>query len=185
MSEYTTVYLRHKNMPLLKKKEHPSHEECQSQSKEDLMKVIREIDEYNKQVAKSLGCKLFYLTTTPSRELTVLPCSPSPSVLTNVLLEEVLCFYKEEIEHCKKAIAKNKEDIARCHAVGQACAVVHTVGHAIGYPIYDLTSIVYQYGIEHCVKAVEARKQEYMDRLFYWREHWKEYEGEWAEFMLS
>ena len=39
MSEYTTVYLRHKDMPLLKKKEHPSHEECQSQSKEDLMKV--------------------------------------------------------------------------------------------------------------------------------------------------
>ena len=113
MSEYTTVYLRHKDMPLLKKKEHPSHEECQSLSKEDLMKVIREIDEYNKQVAKSLGCKLFYLTTTPSRELTVLPCSPSPSVLTNVLLEEVLCFYKEEIEHCKKAIAKNKEDIAK------------------------------------------------------------------------
>ena len=37
MSEYTTVYLRHKDMPLLKKKEHPSHEECQSQSKEDLI----------------------------------------------------------------------------------------------------------------------------------------------------
>ena len=109
MSEYTTVYLRHKDMPLLKKKEHPSHEECQSQSQEDLRKV----DVYNKQVTKSLGCKLFYLTTTPSRELTVLPCSPSPSVLTNVLLEEVLCFYKEEIENCKKAIAKNKEDIAK------------------------------------------------------------------------
>lgn len=77
------------------------------------MEVICEIDEYNKQVAKSLGCKLFYLSTTPSRELTVLPYSPSPSVLTNVLLEEVLCFYKEEIEHCKKAIANNKEDIAR------------------------------------------------------------------------
>ena len=103
MSEYTTVYLRHKDMPLLKKKEHPSHEECHSQSKEDLPPA----DEYNKQVTKSLGCKLFYLTTTPSRELTVLPCSPSPSVLTNVLLEEVLCFYKEEIENCKKAIAKN------------------------------------------------------------------------------
>lgn len=113
MSEYTTVYLRHKEMPLLKNKEYPSHEECQSLSKEDLTKVIREIDEYNKQVAKSLGCKLFYLTTTPSRELTVLPGSPSPSVLTNVLLEEVLCFYKEEIEHCRKAIAKNKEDIVR------------------------------------------------------------------------
>ncbi len=103
-------------MPLLKNKEYPSHEECQSLSKEDLMEVIREIDEYNKQVAKSLGCKLFYLSTTPSRELTVLPYSPSPSVLTNVLLEEVLCFYKEEIEHCKKVIAKNKEDITRLEA---------------------------------------------------------------------
>ena len=73
MSEYTTVYLRHKEMPLLKNKEYPSHEECQILSKEDLMEVICEIDEYNKQVAKSLGCKLFYLSTTPSRELTVLP----------------------------------------------------------------------------------------------------------------
>ena len=40
-----------------------------------------------------------------------------------------------------------KEDIAMCHAVGQACAVVHTAGHAIGDPIYDLTSIIYTYGI--------------------------------------
>ena len=60
-----------------------------------------------------MGCELFYLSTTPSRELTVLPYSPSPNVLTNVILEEVLCFYKEEIKHCKKAIAKNKEDIVR------------------------------------------------------------------------
>ena len=113
MSEYTTIYLRCKEIPLLKYKEHPSYEEYQKSSKEDLMKVNREIDEYNKQVTKSLVCKLFYLSTTPSRELTMLPWSPSPSVLTNVLLEEVLCFYKEEIEHCKKAIAKNKEDIAK------------------------------------------------------------------------
>ena len=113
MSEYTTVYLRHKDMPLLKKKEHPSHEECQSQSKEDLMKVIREIDEYNKQVAESLGCKLFYLSTTPSRELTMLPWSPSPSILTQGLLDEILYFYREEIDNYKNAIAKNKEDIAK------------------------------------------------------------------------
>ena len=113
MSEYTTVYLRHKEMPLLKTKEQPSHKECKSLSKEDLTGLIREIDEYNEQVAKSLGCELFYLSTTPSRELTVLPYSPSPNVLTNVILEEVLCFYKEEIKHCKKAIAKNKEDIVR------------------------------------------------------------------------
>lgn len=51
-----------------------------------------------------------------------------------------------------------KEDIAMCHAIGQACAVVHTAGHAIGYPIYDLTSIIYKYGIESCSGEVEKKK---------------------------
>lgn len=76
-----------------------------------------------------------------------------------------------------------KEDIAMCHAVGQACAVVHTAGHAIGYPIYDLTSIIYQYGIENCTRAVEARKQEYIDKIFYWKMHCENDKGEWAAFM--
>lgn len=80
---------------------------------------------------------------------------------------------------------KCKEDIAMCHAIGQACAVVHTVGHAIGYPIYDLTSIVYKYGPENCSQVVEARRQEYMERLFYWKEQLNEYKGEWAGFMLK
>lgn len=86
------------------------------------------------------------------------------------------------------ALAKEfdcKEDIAMCHAIGQACAVVHATGHAMGYPIYDLTSIIYKYGIENCFKAVEERKQEYINRLFYWNEHLNEYKGEWAEFMLK
>ena len=34
------------------------------------------------------------------------------------------------------------EDIALCHAVGQGCSVVHTEGHAMGYPIYELTALV-------------------------------------------
>lgn len=78
-----------------------------------------------------------------------------------------------------------KESIAMCHAIGQACAVVHTAGHAIGYPIYDLTSIIYKYGIENCSRAVETRKQEYINRLFYWNEHLDEYKGEWAEFLYK
>lgn len=77
-----------------------------------------------------------------------------------------------------------KEDIAVCHAIGQACAVVHTAGHAIGYPIYDLTSIVYKFGIENCLEAVEMRKQQYIDKLLFWNEHFNDYQGEWAEFML-
>ena len=78
-----------------------------------------------------------------------------------------------------------KEDIALCHAIGQACAVVHTVGHAMGYPMYELSAIVYRLGIESCAEAVEQRKQEYINRLFYWSEHVCDYEGEWADFMLD
>ena len=86
------------------------------------------------------------------------------------------------------ALAKeldSKEDIALCHAIGQACAVVHTAGHAIGYPMYDLSAIVYRFCIESCAEAVEQRKQEYINKLFYWNEHIDDYEGEWADFMLK
>jgi len=48
-------------------------------------------------------------------------------------------------------------DIARCHAVGQACSVVHTVGHALGYPMYELSAIVLELGLDDCREAVEQR----------------------------
>ena len=86
------------------------------------------------------------------------------------------------------AVAKElycKEDIALCHAIGQACAVVHTAGHAIGYPMYELSAIIYRLGIDDCRETVERRKQEYIDKLFYWHEHVGDYEGEWADFMLK
>ena len=70
------------------------------------------------------------------------------------------------------------EQIAR-----QACAVVHAASHALGYPIYDLTSIIYRLGIHHCIDAVERRKQEYIDKVFYWSEHFAEYSREWADFL--
>jgi len=78
---------------------------------------------------------------------------------------------------------EEKEDIAVCHAIGQACAVVHTAGHAIGYPIYDLTAVIYRLGIENCAEAVEKRKQDYIDRLFYWNAHCGDYKIAWAPFM--
>lgn len=96
-------------------------------------------------------------------------------------------FAQRKILDCH-AFAKEidcKEDIAICHAIGQACAVVHTAGHALGYPIYDLTSLIYRYGIEECQHAVEQRKQEYIDRLLYWHEHISDYQGTWADFMLK
>ena len=92
---------------------------------------------------------------------------------------------KREILNCH-AFAKDitsLEDIALCHAVGQACGVVHANGHAIGFPIYELTSIVYRLGIEACKAHVESRKQEYIERILYWKEHYLEYSGAWADFL--
>ncbi len=90
---------------------------------------------------------------------------------------------KRAILNCH-AVAKeltNKEDIALCHAIGQACGVVHTVGHAIGLPIYELTAIVYKYGIDNCKDKLINRKKEYIDKIYYYQEHYKEYE-KWAKF---
>ncbi|MGI5906711.1 MAG: putative immunity protein [Candidatus Pararuminococcus gallinarum] len=76
-----------------------------------------------------------------------------------------------------------KEDVALCHAVGQACSVVHTAGHAIGYPVYDLTAIIYRCGIDACREAVEGRKESYIEKLFYWSGQAAIKEGNWAEFI--
>ena len=116
MSEYTTVYLRSKATPLLDYREHPSFEETRNLSKDEIMAAIQEVDEYNKNVRKSFGCELFYLSTTPSRHLDILHWSPLPKILTTELLDEVLEFYNEEIEFNKKSIAKNKETIAKLEA---------------------------------------------------------------------
>ena len=77
----------------------------------------------------------------------------------------------------------NKAHIALCHAVGQACAVVHTAGHALGYPMYELSAIVYRLGIHNCRDAVEQRRKTYIDRLLFWNAHWQEVNQPWAAFL--
>ena len=67
------------------------------------------------------------------------------------------------------------EDIALCHAVGQGCSVVHTAGHAMGYPIYELTALVCALGPDRCRAAVDTRAQIYLDRLLYWQDHWRDW----------
>lgn len=86
------------------------------------------------------------------------------------------------------AVAKeisSPEHIALCHAVGQACSVVHTTGHAMGFPIYELTAIVRKYGIDNCKDALEKRNSEYIDKLLYWQENYEDFRGPWAKFMLK
>ena len=113
MSEYTTVYLRSKATPLLDYREQPSWEEIQNLSEDELNQIRNEIKEHNKNVDRSLGCELFHLSTTPSRQLDVLQWSSSPQTLTTELLDRVLAFYNEEIEDYKKSIARYKATIAK------------------------------------------------------------------------
>ena len=92
---------------------------------------------------------------------------------------------KQAILNCH-AMAKeleNPSDIARCHAVGQACSVVHTAGHALGYPMYELTAIVLELGVDDCRDAVEHRVRYYEQRLHYWAEHEKSRCQDWASFL--
>lgn len=47
------------------------------------------------------------------------------------------------------------------HALAQACSVPHTVKHAIGYPIYELSSLIYRYQWEEAMVMVEERASDY------------------------
>ena len=92
---------------------------------------------------------------------------------------------KQAILNCH-AMAKeltNPADIARCHAVGHACSVVHTAGHALGYPLYALTAIVLELGLDDCRNAVEQRVMYYGQRLRYWMEFEKTCQQNWAGFL--
>ena len=92
---------------------------------------------------------------------------------------------KRAILNCH-AMAKelaDPADIARCHAVGQACSVVHTSGHALGYPMYELTAIVLELGLDGCRDTVEQRVVYYEQRLRYWMVYEKTCQQKWAGFL--
>jgi len=85
--------------------------------------------------------------------------------------------------HAMAKELENPADIDRCHAVGQACSVVHTVVHALGYPMYELTVIVLEQGLDNCRDDVEHRVKYYGQRLHYWAEHEKSCRQNWASFL--
>lgn len=78
-----------------------------------------------------------------------------------------------------------QEYAALCHAVGQACSVVHTGGHAMGFPIYELTALVRRHGLENCWEPVENRIFHYQERLSHWTKREKCGRWEWAGFLAK
>lgn len=59
------------------------------------------------------GLELFFLSTTPSRELTALPWTDKIKPLTNEILEDVFSFYKDEIKSFEDLILANKSKKSR------------------------------------------------------------------------
>lgn len=74
-------------------------------------------------------------------------------------------------------------EAALCHALAQGCSVVHTSGHAMGLPIYQLTALVRRDGLAECPKTVERQLNRYLERLSWWAGHPEEQKGPWAKFL--
>ncbi|MCA0971152.1 hypothetical protein LCM20_11160 [Halobacillus litoralis] len=86
------------------------------------------------------------------------------------------------------AVAKEVEDLQYgllCQAIGHAGATVHVETHALGLPIYELTSLVHQYGKDQYQKPVRERIQQYYERLQYWQKTTVTLDVNWAGFLLD
>ena len=92
---------------------------------------------------------------------------------------------KEAILACH-AMAKELQDYpdaCLCHAVAQGCSTVHTPKHALGYPIYALTALAYQSGMEKCDQAVEEKCSEYVSYLKEMKKESQDPKYTWASFL--
>ena len=86
------------------------------------------------------------------------------------------------------AVAKEIDDSeygALCHAIGHAGATVHVETHAVGLPIYELTSIVLRYGEDKFTKPVAEKISYYYNQLLYWQENTDKLKIDWAGFLLD
>jgi hypothetical protein len=84
------------------------------------------------------------------------------------------------------AVAKEIDDNeygALCHAIGQAGSVVHVETHALGLPLYELTSIVLKYGKDGFQNPVSEKINYYFNRLLYWQENTDKLGLDWADFL--
>ncbi len=85
--------------------------------------------------------------------------------------------------HAMAKHTEDKGDIARFHAVGQACGTIHTHQHAIGYPIYALTALIRDHGMDECEKRICSEVDRYRSRLLYWSRHDMDGSYSWASFI--
>jgi len=75
-------------------------------------------------------------------------------------------------------------NIARCHAIGQACGTAHTTSHAIGFIIYDLTALVLENNLENCDEIIQKRINYFIKKIIYWKENYMNFSNQWASFLI-
>lgn len=66
------------------------------------------------------------------------------------------------------AMAKQLSDLgdaAFCHGVGQGCSTVHTLRHAMGLPIYELTALAHHTPPDQLAARLERKIQAYHETL--------------------
>lgn len=85
--------------------------------------------------------------------------------------------------HAGAKDASDAAQAARYHAVGQGCSVVHTTGHALGLPMYELTALAHDYGVEACAPMILRRLERYSLRLRHWCECYRREPRTWAPFL--
>lgn len=56
-------------------------------------------------------------------------------------------------------------DIALVHAIGQGLSTVHLKEHAIGLPMYQLSALVFEHGIDDVEPLIEKQLSHYLDVL--------------------
>ena len=102
----------------------------------------------------------------------LLPCESRPR--TAVLFSREWAAGQLKMPEAKRAIleahqaakeTQNPVAAALCHAIGQGCASVHVETHGIGLPMYELTALVLEYGLDNCRAPVETRIREYEQTL--------------------
>ena len=91
----------------------------------------------------------------PGRTLAAARCWAAGEITMPVAKREIL------LCHHLAAEMQEPEAVALCHAVGQACSVIHTPRHGMGLPVYELTALVRRYGLPEGAEAVEERVEAY------------------------
>ena len=72
------------------------------------------------------------------------------------------------------------------HSVGQGCSVIHSARHGLGLVFYELSALVYLYGLDNCVGIISDKLDFYLERLRFWEAHVDDevLDLKWASFLL-